>query len=144
MGEIIGAAVICLDSIWRPEWTTADLPRFRAVVASAHTGSAWISDGNFAVASFDLRLPRADLVIWLERPKCLCLRRALTRVFRRGEPHRPWRLVKVICFIWNFDRVNRPRIERLLAEHGPEVPLLRLWSSAQTDAFLESLTAAAV
>ncbi len=76
----------------------------------AHAGDEWISDGNFAVATFDIRLPRATLVIWLERSKLFCAWRAITRSLHRGEAHRITGLPKVLAFIWQFDRVNRPRI----------------------------------
>ena len=49
-----------------------DVAAFRALLEKAHAGDAWISDGNFAVASFDIRLPRATLVIWLEASKISC------------------------------------------------------------------------
>lgn len=65
----------------------------------AHTGEEWISDGNFALASFDIRLPRATLVIWIERSKLYCAMRAITRVFKRGEPHRIGKLAEVLAFI---------------------------------------------
>src|ERR1700685_1163174 len=67
LGERTGAPVICLDAIWQPHWEAKDLPAFRALPMEAHATDEWISDGNFAVASFDIRLPRATLVIWLER-----------------------------------------------------------------------------
>ncbi len=133
----LGAPVIVLDDIWQPDWGPDDAPAFRALLAEAHAGDAWVSDGNFAVVSFDMRLPRADLAVWLERPRWLCLLRAGRRVFRPGEPHRPADLAKVFAFIWNFDRINRPRIEAALHEHGPEVMLMRLTSDRETAAFLD-------
>lgn len=138
LGEAIGAPVICLDAVWRSGWGPADLPAFRDLMREAHAGPAWISDGNFAVATFDLRLPRADPVIWLDTPRPLCVWRAITRVLRPGEPHRPVDLAKVLRFIWNFDRVNRPRIEGLRAEHGPDVPVVRLVSRTQMERFVTS------
>ncbi len=102
---------LCLDDIWQPSWTAADTPRFRELIADAHAGDAWISDGNYAAVSFDIRLPRADRIVWLDRPRLGCAWRAFARVFRAGEAHRVGGLAKVAAFIWNFNRVNRPRIE---------------------------------
>ena len=92
----------------------------------AHAGETWISDGNFALATFDIRLPRATLVIWLDRPKMFCAWRAITRVFQPGEQHRVGDLAKVLRFIWNFDRINRPLIEAQRIAHGPDVPVLQI------------------
>jgi adenylate kinase family enzyme len=138
LGELTGAPVICLDDIWQPHWEKKDVPAFRSSIEKAHAGDAWISDGNFAVASFDIRLPRATLVIWLERSKLYCVWRAITRVFKRGEAHRIGKLPEVLAFIWRFDRVNRPRIEALRVIHGPDVPVCRLTKLREIAAFLSS------
>ncbi|HEX4301725.1 MAG TPA: hypothetical protein VHZ78_02960 [Rhizomicrobium sp.] len=127
---------ICLDDIWQPSWTAADTPGFRERIAAAHAGDAWISDGNFAALTFDLRLPRADLIVWLDRPRLGCAWRAFARVFRAGEPHRIGGLAKAMAFIWQFDRVNRPRIEAARRAHGPDIPIIPLTSKRRMEAFL--------
>ena len=136
LGERLAAPVVILDDIWQPGWSDADVPKFRSLLAAAHSGDRWISDGNFAAATFDLRLPRAELIVWLDRPRLGCAWRAFARVFRRGEAHRAGGLRKAMAFIWNFDRVNRPRIEAARKQHGPDVPLLRLTSAREVDEFL--------
>ena len=136
LGERTGAPVICLDSIWQSHWGEKDVPSFRALMKEAHAGDEWISDGNFALATVDIRLPRATLVIWIERAKLYCARRAITRVLKPSEAHRIGGLIKVLAFIWKFDRVNRPRIEMARVAHGPDVPVRRLKSSRDIDAFL--------
>jgi adenylate kinase family enzyme len=136
-----GVPFVCLDDIWQPSWTAADTPRFREIVAAAHAGEAWISDGNFAAVTFDLRLPRADLIVWLDRPRLGCAWRAFKRVFRAGEAHRIGGLAKAMAFIWNFNRVNRPRIEAARRAHGPNVPVIRLTSASDVAAFLREASA---
>ena len=108
------------------------------MIKKAHASDTWISDGNFAVASFDIRLPRATLVIWLERSRLYCAWRAITRVFKRGEAHRIGKLNEVLAFIWKFDLVNRPRIEALRVSRGPNVPVFRFTSSREIADFLSS------
>ena len=137
LAEAIGAPAVILDDIWRPEWGADDLETFRKLLRETHAGDRWVSDGNFALATFGLRLPRADLVVWLDRPRWLCLWRASIRVFRSGEPHRLKDLRKVWAFIWSFDRINRPRIEAQLVAHGPAAPRIYLTDKRQTRAFLE-------
>jgi adenylate kinase family enzyme len=140
LGERTGAPVICLDAIWQPQWDEDDVANFRILMKQAHAGDIWISDGNFAVATFDIRLPRATLVVWLDPPKLLCAWRAVMRVFRHGHEHRIGGLIKVLRFIWNFDRINRPLIEMQRIAHGPNVPVCRLTSSREIAAFLASAT----
>jgi adenylate kinase family enzyme len=105
-----------------------------------HAGEAWISDGNFAAATFDIRLPRATLIVWLGRPRWRCAMRAVTRCLR-GDPHHRWRqLPKALRFIAGFERINRPRIEALRQHHAPDVPVVRL---RDDDEIARFLTAAA-
>lgn len=138
LGEQTGAPVICLDAIWQPHWNEKDVPAFRALMTKAHAGDEWISDGNFAVATLDIRLPRATLVIWLQPSKLCCIWRAIKRLFQKGEAHRIAELPEVLAFIWNFDRRNRPRIEAARISHGPDVPIRRFSSSRDVAAFLSS------
>lgn len=138
LGKRTGAPVICLDAVWQPNWEEKDVPAFRTLIKKAHAGEEWISDGNFARASFDIRLPRATLVVWLERSKLSCAWRAITRVLKGCEGHRVGKLAKVLAFIWKFDRVNRPRIEALRVSHGPDVPVCRLTRDRDIAAFLSS------
>ncbi len=142
LGRRIGAPVICLDDIWHPGWGKDDVPTFRALMKHAHAGDAWISDGNFALATFDIRMPRASLVVWLNRPKLFCARHSITRVFQKGEAHRIGNLAKVLRFIWNFDRINSPLIEASRLAHGPDVPVRRLTNNREVASFLSSFDAA--
>lgn len=131
-----GAKLICLDELSTTSGVTREqLPAFRALMTELHAGEAWISDGNFAAATFDIRLPRADLIVWLQPPRSLCAWRALLRPFRAGEQHKLGELPRVLRFIWNFDQVNRPRIEALRAEHGPDVPVVRLRTMVEVAMF---------
>ena len=136
LGERTGATVICLDDIWRPDWGKDDVPTFRALMKDAHASETWISDGNFALATFDIRLPRANLVVWLDRPKLMCARRSITRVFQKSQQHRIGNLAEVLRFIWNFDRINRPLIEANRIAHGPDVPVRRLTNDREIADFL--------
>jgi len=141
LGEKAGCPAIILDEMWDAHGNAEGVEPFRVAIREAHAGEAWVSDGNFAVATFDIRLPHAELIIWLERPRWLCLWRAARRVWRPGESHRLADLAKVLAFIWNFDAVNRPKIEAERARHGPSIPMLRLTRDRDVTAFLESFGA---
>jgi adenylate kinase family enzyme len=135
LGQRTNTPVICLDALWQPQWKD-DTLAFRTLIKEAHARETWISDGNFALATFDLRLPRADLVVWLDPPRLLCAWRAILRVFKRGEAHRIGELTEVLAFIWRFNRVNRPRIEKNRIAHGPNIPVCRLTNDHEVAAFL--------
>lgn len=103
-----------------------------------HFGDAWISDGNFADVSFDIRLPRTNLIVWLDRPRLLCALRVLRRVFRPGEAHKMRDIGKVLAFIRRFNRVNVPKIEQNRLRYGPQIPVITLRTAGEIDAFLAS------
>ena len=131
--------IICLDDIWQPLWTDVDLSKFRELLTEAHAAKAWISDGNFALATFDIRLPNADLIVWLETPRIICTWRAIRRVFKADQAHTFRNLPKVLRYIRNFDRVNRKLIEATREKHGSNVPLARLFGTRDTAVFIDAL-----
>lgn len=138
LGKKLDVPVVCLDDIWQPGWGTSDVPAFRALVRAAHASEAWISDGNFAAATFDIRLPRATQILWLECSRPISAWRAFVRVFRPDSGHRLRNLARVLRFIWKFDRINRPLIERLRQEHGAQISVRRLVDSRDVERFLNA------
>src|SRR5271156_1091231 len=146
LGLRLGLPVVHLDVLhYLPEWKRASLAEFRARVTEAHRGDAWISEGNFASWTFDIRLPRAETVIMLERPRWLCLWRVILRavIERRNRPDLPLGCPEqvdrdLLEYIWNFGRVGRPEIEAARLNHGPLIPVLRLSRNRQVSAFLAS------
>ena len=126
MAARLGVPVISLDEIWQPGWGPPEVPAFRAELERLHAGDAWISDGNFAQASFDLRLPRADAIVWLEAPRWLATWRVLKRLRLRD-------LWRSLVFVWRFDRRNRPRIESLRRAHAPETPVFHVGVGKRDD-----------
>ncbi|MEI9991049.1 MAG: hypothetical protein WDM86_13515 [Rhizomicrobium sp.] len=143
IGARDGVPVISLDEIWQPGWGSDRTPAFREMLTRLHTGDAWVSDGNFAAVSFDIRLPRATLVVWLERPRRLCAWRAVRRALGGDRVHRLGKLPEVLRYIRNFDRINRPLIEALRIKHGPDVPLVRLRTEADVESFVSNLSSRA-
>ena len=89
LGAKIGAPVVYLDALfWRPGWVEPTAEEFRAQVAAAVTSDAWVTDGNYVSRSFDLRLPRADAVIYLDQPRWRCLVRVFWRwIFTSPASH---------------------------------------------------------
>ena len=134
LGAELGLPVVHLDRLfWQPGWVGADRDTFRACVAEALQGDRWITDGNFS-NSFDLRLPRADLVIWFEVPRLVCIRRVLGRVWRHHGRSRPdlapgcperldWDFLR---YIWNFDRDTKPKIMAGIAEWNAMERMVRV------------------
>jgi adenylate kinase family enzyme len=136
LGEELKIPVVHLDALrWEPGWKPVSMEVFRSRLSEAISGDAWITDGNYAILSFDLRMPRADLVIWVERPILQCIWRVMGRAikshFNSNErlaagctEHFDRKFWGRLRFIKNFDRVNRPRIEAARMTYGPHVPVM--------------------
>jgi len=84
-------------------------------------------DGNYG-GSLDLRLPRADTVIWFDYPTLRCLRRVVWRIATTYGRVRPdpapgcpeqvdWEFLR---FVWDFNRKSRPQIVAGLRAHLAE------------------------
>ena len=151
LGERLNLPVVHLDVLfWRPGWTEPeDNEVFRAKVRAAIAGDAWICEGNFVGRTFDLRLPRADQVIWLDTPRLTCIRRILMRsAMARPRADLPAGceeglldpgLGELLAYAWTYDRKSRPRIEAARQALGPQAPVVHLNGRRQIEAFLDSV-----
>ncbi|MBK1689218.1 AAA family ATPase [Rubrivivax gelatinosus] len=85
----LGVPRVELDALhWLPGWTARDPDDFRARVAEAVAGEAWVADGNYSVAR-DVLWPRATDIVWLNYGRHVVwprvLRRTVARVAGRQE-----------------------------------------------------------
>ena len=78
-----GLPVIHLDvHFWKPGWVPTPDDEWRAKQRGLLAGEAWIVDGNYH-ATLDLRLERADTVVFLDTPWWICTQRAFARGLRK-------------------------------------------------------------
>jgi adenylate kinase family enzyme len=145
LGEMTGLPVVHLDALfWEPGWKESEPAIFRQRVAEALGGGRWITDGIYSSKTFDLRLPPADLILWIDQPRALRLWRVTCRALRqRGKtrpdlaPGCPERVdLELLKYIWNFDRKNRPRLEAAIAKLAPTTPMVRLRGDREIAQFL--------
>ena len=149
IGKHLGLPVVHLDVLfWEPGWNEPEIKVFGERVREALVGDQWVCEGNYAKKTFDLRLSRADAVIWLDTPRMTCTRRVLMRsALNKPRPDLPFGcsekldadFLKFLRFTWNFDRDIRPGIERQRREVGPAVPVIHLSGEATIAAFLQSI-----
>jgi adenylate kinase family enzyme len=148
LGEKLSLPVIHLDVIfWKPGWVELGDDVFRIEVERALQGPAWVCDGNFG-GTWDLRMPLADTIIWLDQPRLLCLLRAVMRVVTyRGRRTRPDMAQgcdekfdpKFYRYIWTYDAKVAPRLEAALAQYGRHARVVRLKSDREIAAFVANL-----
>jgi adenylate kinase family enzyme len=124
IGERVGLPVVHLDAIyWSPGWVPTEVSQFRDRVAEAAAGDAWVMDGNYT-RHLDLRLPRAEAVIWLDLPRYVYFPRSVWRAIRnlgreRGDvgPGCPERFELSFFrdWVWTYPTRSRARHAQLLA-----------------------------
>lgn len=133
LGEITGMPVIYLDSeFWNAGWIEMPQDEWRAKVPQLLKGDAWVADGHYN-GTLDIRLKRANTVIVLDFNKFVCLYGAIKRFLQNHGRTRPdmaegcpekidWEFV---CWIWNFNRKERPVMMKKLANFGGNVIILK-------------------
>lgn len=132
------------DIFWLPGWIKRDKPAQRDIIRGIIATERWLMDGTNA-SSFDLRLPRADLVIWLRLPRRIAYWGLARRVVSNygqvrvgmadGCPERfpEW---DFLSFIWSFNRKYTPLFTEKFDTHAPELPVVRLTRRAEVAALL--------
>lgn len=81
--------LIHLDAeYWLPGWVEPSKSDWRASMKELVTQEQWIMDGNFS-STWDIRLPRTELVIYLQYPLWLMLWRATKRMLQLNGQVRP-------------------------------------------------------
>ena len=143
-----GLSYISLDRDvrWLPGWMQRDRVEQRNIIASRILEDRWIMDGT-SPSTFDIRLPRTEVVVWVRMPRLLCIWGAISRwakwIGRTRPEMAPGCIEKVdwefLRFIWTFEEKFAPRIVAGIAEHGPDVPVLQLKSRRQMRELLDLL-----
>lgn len=100
---------------------------------------------NYASRTFEVRLPKADLIIWLNTPRTLCRFRVLIRTLRnKKRPDIPddcpekinAAFLQFLRYVWNFERDYRPMIEKLRIQSGNDVAVIQLNNKKKIKKFL--------
>jgi adenylate kinase family enzyme len=138
------------EFFWLPGWVKREKSDERARIAGKVAEPRWLIDGT-APSSFDLRLPRTELVLWVRVPCWLCMWGTAYRAVRWLGRSRPdmapgcperidWEFLR---YIWTWERKFAPKVLAGLAEHGPEVPIIQLKSRSDMRKLLDLLGASA-
>lgn len=149
LGERTGLPVVHLDRLfWRPGWQRPDLSTWRAKVAEAVAGDAWIIEGNYRTAQ-EIGLPRADTVIWTDVAPWRCFGRVIWRRMRSGGRSRadmaegcPERIDKDLLHnIWNYNSIDRQNLMDRLDRYGGHLRPVILRTDRDIATFLAGLPA---
>jgi adenylate kinase family enzyme len=151
LGTRTGLPVIHLDlHFWKPGWVAPSDDEWREKQRVLLAGDAWIADGNY-YETLQLRLERADTVVFLDTPWLVCAGRALLRGVR--EPvgfeapegcddsawrrlRDEWRVAVIIC----RKRHSEAELEReIISRYGRHTTLHVFESKSVANHFLDGL-----
>jgi adenylate kinase family enzyme len=141
--------VVHIDTIhWQPGWVERSRDEKTRLCHEVEARDRWIFEGGHS-ATWENRLARADLLIWIDRPTPLrlwrVLRRTLTGLGRtrpdlpEGCPERLDTLPDFIRFIWTTRHTARTRMVSLAASAPPSCRVIRLGSRREVNDFLSGL-----
>ena len=89
LGGRLNLPVVHMDRLgWLPGWVETDKEDLRRSLLTIVETDRWLIEGNYG-STLDLRLPRADTVVYLDFPIALCLWRVVRRVLRYRGRTRP-------------------------------------------------------
>ncbi|CAM3843347.1 DNA topology modulation protein [Cohnella lubricantis] len=127
LGEALSLPVVHLDRYyWKPGWIATPNEEWDNFVIGEANREQWIMDGNYS-RTLDLRLQRADAVIFLDMPRLLCLYRVIKRRVQyhgktradmnEGCPEKlDW---PFLGWVWNYKKRSRTKVlDRLKRAEG--------------------------
>jgi adenylate kinase family enzyme len=126
------------DVLWLPGWVQRPKAEQLECIRMFAGGERWIMDGT-NTSTFDIRVPRSDIVLWVRMPRFLCIRGILGRWIRtRGKtrpemaPGCPEKMdVEFLRFVWTWEKVYGPRVLAGLQAHAGDTPVLVLKSRGE-------------
>jgi len=146
--DITQLPLIHLDQhYWLPNWTEPSKEVWNKKVASLVKGENWIIDGNYS-SSMDLRIARADTIIYLDYPTWRCLWRVIKRVSRyhgRRRPDMPEDCnerfdIDFLHYVLTFNIRKRKSTLRRLNAVSDRISIITLKSDQEVAKHLATLT----
>ena len=140
--------VIHLDQgFWKEGWVPSELDEWdRRLETIMSEQERWIMDGNYG-SSFHLRMPRAQVIVFLDYPPRVYRFRVLKRIWTYHGKVRPdlsegcpekldWEFLR---WVWGFHRSDRPKILRALKRYVQQQVVFWLRHPSERDELVELL-----
>jgi adenylate kinase family enzyme len=148
IAECLDLPLIRLDrEYFGPGWTIPAKSEWRERVKALADRPAWVMDGNYA-STFDIRVPRATMIVWLDLPRWRCLGSVLWRVAKNYGQPRPdlgpacverfdWSFLR---WIWSYPNKMRSKTARMLKRLRPDQRVCVLRSRSEIPALTAELS----
>ncbi|MDF2722448.1 MAG: ATPase [Paenibacillus sp.] len=149
LGNLLHLPVIHLDKYyWKPNWEATPNEEWDRTIEQFVQRDEWIMDGNYS-RTMDVRIKRADLIIYLDMPTYLCLYRILKRRIMYNKQTRPdlnehcpekldWAFIK---WVWSYRKKSRMKTIRKLEQVQEDKQVVLLQHRKQVQAYINQLAA---
>ena len=133
LGRRLSLPVHHIDQLrWRPGWVECGKEELRAKLQQIIATERWLIDGNYG-GSLDMRLSRADTVVYLDFPIRLCLWRLMRRILTYRGLSRPDMAegcperfdLEFLLYVALWNRGPRIRTDQRLKPYGGKIVHLR-------------------
>lgn len=145
--KVLGLPLIHLDNeYWSAGWIEMDKELWRQKIEELSDLPEWIMDGNYG-GTMDIRLAKADTIIFMDYPTWKRLWRVFIRTLRYRNTHRPdmpegceerfeWKFFHYIAF---YNKTRKPTILKKLTSLAEDQRVVILTSNKDTARFLSSI-----
>ena len=146
--ELTKIPVFHLDQLyWKPNWVESTEEEWRIAQKKAVEQDAWIMDGNYS-GTWDIRIPRADTLIFLDKPTYISLFRVLKRSLTQlgkvrddmpeGCPEKwSWEFYH---YVLTFNLTRRKKLLKRIKQHENEKQVHIFSKKRDIEAFFTNLT----
>ena len=134
------------NEYWSAGWVELDKESWRLKVEALSDKPAWILDGNYG-GTMDIRLGKADTIIFMDYPTWLRLWRVFMRTLRYRNTHRPdmpegckerfeWKFFHYIAF---YNKTRKPTILKKLSKLKDKKRVVILKNDKDSERFLSTI-----
>ncbi|TCZ71832.1 DNA topology modulation protein [Paenibacillus albiflavus] len=147
LSKILNLPVIHLDTyFWNPNWIPKPNDEWDMLVEQFTNKDQWIIDGNYS-RTMDIRIKKADLIIFLDMPRLLCIYRIIKRRIMYHKKTRPdmnkecpekidWEFVK---WVWNYRKRSRMNTIKKLEQIRENQQVIIIKTRKQVDQLIDRL-----
>lgn len=148
LSSIVNLPIVHLDQCyWQPNWVEMEKKKWTSMVKEIANRPEWIIDGNYG-SSLDIRVQKADTVIYLDFPTVSCLWRITKRIWKYHGKVRPD--MPVGCkerfdlgfyhYVLTFNMLRRKSLLRKCDAVRGTKKVIFIRSDREAEEFLESLS----
>lgn len=147
LGELLKIEVFHLDALfWNPGWVGTSKQEQQLVQNELVGQESWIVDGNYS-GTIDIRLNKADTIIFLDISRTICVYRVIKRWIQYRNKTRPDMgegceervSIEFLKWVWEYPKSKKPLILKKLASFANEKEIVILHSPTEVEQFLNKL-----